>query len=84
MQIVRVSIQQVSKFMQSNMAELIEIVITGLLTWPVTRRFGLDKNKSLFSALGRYSYKATLVAKKRNRGVCCRWLCYCKVQLQRM
>ncbi|CAO3688438.1 unnamed protein product [Rhizopus microsporus] len=68
----------------ANSTGVYTAIITGLLTWPVTRRFGLDKNKSLFSALGRYSYKATLVAKKRNRGVCCRWLCYCKVQLQRM
>ncbi|CAO3688430.1 unnamed protein product [Rhizopus microsporus] len=63
MQIVRVSIQQVSKFMQSNMAELIEIVITGLLTWPVTRRFGLDKNKSLFSALGASAVGGYVTAK---------------------
>ncbi|CAO3688426.1 unnamed protein product [Rhizopus microsporus] len=47
----------------ANSTGVYTAIITGLLTWPVTRRFGLDKNKSLFSALGASAVGGYVTAK---------------------
>ncbi|KAL1933936.1 hypothetical protein VTP01DRAFT_8026 [Rhizomucor pusillus] len=38
-------------------------IIVGLLTVPITRRFGLDKNKTTFTALGTSSVGGYVVSK---------------------